>query len=107
MEQYFQYTGLTPDKIVDQMKPEALKRIKSRLVLDAIVKAENIEVSDEELAEEIKNIATYYGREEEEVKKIFAGQIKEFMGDYEKNQIKEDIAVQKAVDLVVDSVVEK
>ncbi len=99
MEQYFQYTGLTPDKIVDQMKPEALKRIKSRLVLDAIVKAENIEASEEEFEEEIKKMAEAY--------KMEADKIKEFMGDYEKNQIKEDIAVQKAVDLVVDSVVEK
>lgn len=99
IEQYFQYTGLTAEKIIEQMKPEALKRIQSRLVLDAIVKAENIEATDEDFENEITKMAEAY--------KMEVDKVKEFMGDYEKKQIKEDIAVQKAVDFIVNSVVEK
>ena len=99
VEQYFQYTGMTADKIMDEMKPEAVKRIQSRLVLEAIVKAENIETSDDEFEAELKKMADAY--------KMELDQIKEFMGDYEKKQIKEDLAIQKAVELIVDSVVEK
>lgn len=99
VEQYFQYTGMTADKIMDEMKPEAVKRIQSRLVLEAIVKAENIETSDDEFEAELKKMAEAY--------KMELDQIKEFMGDYEKKQIKEDLAIQKAVELIVDSVVEK
>ncbi len=99
VEQYFQYTGMTADKIMDEMKPEAVKRIQSRLVLEAIVKAENIETSDDEFEAELKKMADAY--------KMELDQIKEFMGDYEKKQIREDLAIQKAVELIVDSVVEK
>ena len=99
VEQYFQYTGMTADKIMDEMKPEAVKRIQSRLVLEAVVKAENIETSDEEFEAELKKMAEAY--------KMELDQIKEFMGDYEKKQIKEDLAIQKAVDVIVGSVVEK
>ena len=99
VEQYFQYTGMTADKIMEEMKPEAVKRIQSRLVLEAIVKAENIETSDDEFEAELKKMADAY--------KMELDQIKEFMGDYEKKQIKEDLAIQKAVELIVDSVVEK
>lgn len=99
VEQYFQYTGMTADKIMDEMKPEAVKRIQSRLVLEAIVKAENIETTDDEFEAELKKMAEAY--------KMELDQIKEFMGDYEKKQIKEDLAIQKAVELIVDSVVEK
>ncbi len=99
VEQYFQYTGLTPDKIMEDMKPEAVKRIKNSLVLEAIAKAENIEVSDEEFEEELKKMADMYKMEVEK--------IKEFMQDAEAKQMRDDIAVQKAVDLIVSSAVEK
>ena len=99
VDQYFQYTGMTADKIMEEMKPEAVKRIQSRLVLEAVVKAENIETSDEDFEAELKKMAEAY--------KMELDQIKEFMGDYEKKQIKEDLAIQKAVDVIVGSVVEK
>ena len=99
VEQYFQYTGLTPDKIMEDMKPEAVKRIKNSLVLEAIAKAENIEVSDEEFEDELKKMADMYKMEVEK--------IKEFMQDAEAKQMRDDIAVQKAVDLIVSSAVEK
>lgn len=99
IEQYFQFTGLTPDRLLADMQPEALKRIKNRLVLEAIVKAENIEVSDEDYEAEITKMAESYGMETDK--------IKEFMGEYEQEQIRKDIAVQKAVDLVVAQAVEK
>lgn len=99
VEQYFQFTGLTADKLFADMQPEAEKRIKNRLVLEAIVKAENIEVSDEEYESELNKMAESYGME--------VDKIKEFMGEYEQKQIREDIAVQKAVDLVVAEAVEK
>ena len=92
VEQYFQYTGMTADKIMEEMKPEAVKRIQSRLVLEAVVKAENIETSDEDFEAELKKMAEAY--------KMELDQIKEFMGDYEKKQIKEDLAIQKAVDVI-------
>jgi len=95
LELYQQMTGQTMDQLKADVRDNAEKRVKYQLIVAEIVKAENIEVSDEELAEEIKNIATYYGREEEEVKKIFAGQ---------EDRIKEDVASRKAVDLVKENV---
>ncbi len=99
VDQYFQYTGMTADKIMDEMKPEAIKRIQSRLVLEAVVKAENIETSEEDFEAELKKMAEAY--------KMELDQIKEFMGDYEKKQIKEDLAIQKAIEVITGSVVEK
>ena len=99
VEQYFQYTGMTAEKIIDDMKPEALTRIKSRLVLEAIVKAENIEVSDDEVNAELQKMADMY--------KMELDKVKELMGEAEMKQVKEDLAVQKAVDLIVDTAVEK
>ncbi len=99
LEQYFQYTGLTADKIIADMKPEAEKRIKNSLVLEAVAKAENIEVSDEEFEAELQKMADMY--------KMELDKIKEFMGDNEAEQIKGDIAVQKAVELITTSAVEK
>ena len=99
VEQYFQYTGMTADKIMEEMKPEAVKRIPSRLVLEAVVKAENIETSEEDFEAELKKMAETY--------KMELDQIKEFMGDYEKKQIKEDLAIQKAIEVITGSVVEK
>ena len=99
VEQYFQFTGLTADALLDQMKPQAVKRIQSRLVLEAIAKAEAIEVTDEDINKEIDNMAAQYQME--------ADKLKEFMGDAEKEQMKMDIAVTKAVELVVNEAVEK
>lgn len=99
VQQYFQYTGLTPERFLADMEPEAERRIKSRLVLEAVVKAENIEVSDAEYEEELNKMASMYNMEIEK--------IKEFMGENEAKQVKEDAAVQKAVDLVVAEAVEK
>lgn len=93
IDQYFQYTGMTADKIVEEMKPEAVKRIQTRLVLEAVAKAEDIQVSDEEF--------------DAELQKMELSQIKEFMGEFEGKQIRSDIAIQKAVDLIVNSTVEK
>ncbi len=99
IDQYFQYTGMTADKIIEEMKPEAVKRIQNRLVLEAIVKAENIEVSEDEMNEELQKMADMY--------KMELDKIKELMGEYEEKQVKDDLAIQKAVDLIVSSAVEK
>ena len=99
IEQYLQFTGLTPDKFMDQMEPAAKKDIEQRLVLEAIAKAENIEISDEELEEEFKSIADSYGMDLENVKKV--------LGDKEKETVREDLAVRKAADIITGSVVAK
>jgi trigger factor len=99
IEQYFQFSGMTKEKFMETAEPEALRRIKSRLVLEAVAKAENIEVSEDELNEELKKMAETYQMEVEK--------LTELVGDSEKEAIKNDIAVQKAVDLVRDAAVEK
>ena len=99
IDQYFQFTGLTREKFLEQMKPQAEKRIRTRLVLEAIVAAENIEVSDERLDEELAKMAESYKMEVEK--------LKEFMGENEKKQMKEDLAVQEAVTFLVENAVEK
>lgn len=99
LEQYFKYTGLTPEKIIDDMKPEALKRIKNSLVLEAIVKAEGIEASDEDIDAEVTKMADMY--------KMDAEKLKANMGEEDKKQMGADIAIQKVVDLLVESAVEK
>lgn len=99
LDMYLQYTGMTVDKMLEDARPEAEIRIKNSLVLEAIVKAEKIKVSDEELEEEINKMAQMYQMEVDKVK--------EFLGDREKEQIKEDIAVQKAAELVASKAVEK
>ena len=95
MEQYFQFTGMDAEKLAEQMKPSALKRIQTRLVLEAIVKAENIEATEEEYMAEIKKMADMYQMEVEKLEQL--------VGEYEADSIKEDIAVQKAVDLVAEA----
>lgn len=95
IEQYFQYTGLTADKLFDDMKPEAERRIKNRLVLEAVVKAENITVSDEDFEEELKKMAEMY--------KMELDKIKELMDQETSEQVRKDIAVEKAVKFVVDA----
>ena len=99
VEQYFQFTGLNEEKMMEELKPQAEKRIRTRLVLEAIVAAENIEVSDERLDEELQKMADSYQMEVEK--------LKEFMGENEKKQMKEDIAVQDAVTLITESAVEE
>ena len=84
---------------MEEMKPEAVKRIKNSLVLEAVAKAENIEVSEEEFEAELQKMADMYKMEIEK--------IKEFMQDAEAKQLKDDIAIQKAVELIVSSAVEK
>ena len=99
MEQYMQFTGLTPQKMMEDLEPQALKRIQSRLVLEAVVAAENIEASDEEIDKELENMASMYQME--------IDKLKELIGDDEKKQIGMDLAVQKAVEFVVKEAVEK
>ncbi|HIZ13250.1 MAG TPA: trigger factor [Candidatus Mediterraneibacter stercorigallinarum] len=98
LEQYFQFTGLSEEKMMEEFRPQAEKRIRTRLVLEAVAAEENIEVSDERLDEELKKMADSYQMEVEK--------LKEFMGDNEKQQMKEDIAVQEAVTLIADAAVE-
>ena len=99
MEQYFQFTGLTADKMMEEMRPQAVKRIETRLVLEAIAKAENIEITDEKVDEEIAKMAEMYKMEVEK--------LKEYMGEAEKEQMKADMAVQEAVTILVDNAVEE
>lgn len=99
MEQYMQFSGLTLDKLEEQVRPEAETRIKSSLVLEQIAKDENIEVSEEEIDAEIEKMAKAYGME--------ADKLKEYMGDAEKESMKRDISVTKAVDLVMENVKER
>lgn len=92
-DQYMEYTGMTIDSLKEQMRPQAVKRIETRLVLEAVAKAENIEVTEERIDEELKKMAEAY--------KMEADKLKEYMGDFEKKQMKQDIAVQEAVDFLV------
>ena len=94
MEQYMQFTGMTEDKLVEQMRPQALKTIQSRLVLEAIAKAENIVATDEDLNKELEKMASMYQMEVEK--------LNELISDKEKESMKLDIAVQKSVDFIVE-----
>ena len=91
---YMKYTGMTPEKLMEQMRPEAEKRIKTRLVLEKVVEVGNVEVSDEKLDEQINEIAASY--------KLEGAKLKEMMGEREKEQIREDLKVQAAIDLLVE-----
>ncbi len=99
LEQYLQLTGMTMDSLAEQMRPDAVTRIQNSLVLEAIAKAEDIQVSDERLDEEIGKMADSYQMEPDT--------LKEMLGDYGIGQMKNDIAVQMAVDLITDRAVEK
>lgn len=94
-EQYLQFTGMTLDTALEQMKPNAVKRIQSRLVLEAVVKAENIEVSEDDVKAEIAKMAETY--------KMDADKLAEIMGEEEKKQIQMDMAIEKAVELVTEA----
>ena len=98
MDQYFQFTGQSMDKMMEDMKPQALKRIQTRLVLEKIADAENIQPSEEEITEEIQKMADAY--------KMEADKIREAIGEDGLNQMKKDMAVQKAVTLIADAAVE-
>ena len=93
LDQYMQYTGMTMDMLRDQMKPQAERRIKTRLVLEAVAEAEKIEVTEEQKDEDLKKMADAY--------KMEVDKLKEYMGDFEKEQMKKDLAVQAAVDFLV------
>ena len=99
MEQYMQFTGMTTAKLIEQVKPQALKRIQSRLVLEAVVKAEGLTASEEDFEAEVAKMAESY--------KMEADKVKELLGENGKKQVEEDICVNKAVTLVVDSAVEE
>ena len=99
MDQYLQFSGLTVDDLKEQVRPEALSRIQASLVLEQIAKDENIEVSDEDVNAEIEKMAASYGME--------ADKLKEYMGDAEKDSLKKDLAINKAVELVMSNVKER
>ena len=98
MEQYFQFTGQSMDKMMEDMKPQALKRIQTRLVLEKVAEAENIQLSEEEITEEIQKMADAY--------KMEADKIREAIGESGLEQMKKDMAVQKAVTVIADAAVE-
>lgn len=95
LEQYFQYTGLTAEMLVEQMKPQALKRIQSRLVLEAVAEKENFEVTEEEIEKEVTDMAASYQME--------ADKLKELLTDADKDNMKKDIQVKKAIDFVTEN----
>ena len=99
MEQYMQFSGQTVQGLMDQVRPEAETRIKTSLVLEAIVKAENIEVADEEVDAELEKMAGMYGMD--------VAQLKQYMGDAEKSSMKNQMAITKAVELIMANVKEK
>ena len=95
MEQYFQFTGQSVDKMMEDMKPQALKRIQTRLVLEKVAEVENIQPTEEEVNEEISKMAEAY--------KMEADKLKELLGERELEQMKKDMAVQKAVTVIADA----
>ena len=94
-EQYLQFTGMNLDTALEQMKPRAVERIQSRLVLEAVVKAENLEVTEDDVKAEIAKMAETY--------KMDADKLAEIMSDEEKKQIQMDMSIEKAVELVTEA----
>jgi trigger factor len=99
LEQYLQFTGQTPQQLLDQVKPQALMRIQSRLVLEAVVAAENITASDEEFEEEAKKMGEAY--------QMDADKVKELLGENGRKQVVEDICIRKAAEFVVENAKEE
>ena len=99
LEQYFQFTGMSEEKMLEEFHAQAERRIRTRLVLEAVAKAENIEISDEKIEEELAKMAEAY--------KMEVDKLKELMGENEKKQMKEDMAVQEAVTFLVENAVER
>ena len=97
MQQYAQFTGVTAESLLEQAGPSAEKRIKSRLVVENIVKAEKIEVTEEEYEKELERLSESYQMEIDKLKEMIAG------NDKAVEQIKEDLAMQKAIDFVVSN----
>lgn len=95
MEQYMQFTGMTTQALLEQLKPQALKRIQSRLVLEAVAAAEKMEASEEDFEEEVKSMAEIYQMETDKVK--------ELLGENGKKQVMEDLCIKKAVEFVVEN----
>ena len=95
MEQYFQFTGTNYQQMVEQVKPQAEERIKSRLVLEAVAKAEKIEATEEDYEKELETMAEVYQME--------ADKVKELLGDREKKNIMQDLAVRKAAEFVAEN----
>ncbi len=93
IKDYMKYTGTTPESLMDQMTPEAVKRIKTRLVLEKVVEVENVTVSDEAVDEQIAKMAEAYQMDVEKLKGL--------LGENEKEQIREDLKVQAAIDVLV------
>ena len=100
IDQYFKYTGMNPEIMMEQIKPQAEQKIKTQLVLEAVAKAENIEATDEDVEAEIKKIADNYKMEVEKVKETLGA-----AGNDE--AIKKDIAMQKAIDFITENAKEK
>ncbi|MBP5532969.1 MAG: trigger factor [Lachnospiraceae bacterium] len=98
-EQYLKYSGMTAQQFVDQTKPQALKRVQARLVLEAIVDAEKIETSDEEVDQEFTTMAEQYKMEKDKIRELIVGK--------ELENMKRNIAVGKAADLIREAAVEK
>ena len=92
-KQYVEITGMTAEKIGEQMKPQAIKRIQTRLVLEAVVKAENIQADDVAVEEQFDKMAADFKMDKEQIKGMF--------GEEQMAQLKEDLAVQKAIDFLV------
>lgn len=92
-KQYVEITGMTAEKIGEQMKPQAIKRIQTRLVLEAVVKAENIQADDAAVEEQFDKMAEDFKMDKEQIKGMF--------GEEQMAQLKEDLAVQKAIDFLV------
>lgn len=95
MEQYMQFTGSTRETMQEQMRPQAMKRIQSRLVLEKVAEVENIQISDEKLDDELTKMAEMY--------KMELDKFKELVDDYQKDQMKKDLAVQEAVTLMAEN----
>ncbi|MBS6397265.1 MAG: trigger factor [Clostridiales bacterium] len=98
LEQYFQFTGMTMEQYKEQMQPRALQNIQSRLVLEAVAKAENIEVTEQDMEDEYSRMADMYQMDVEKIKGLF--------GEFRGEDMKKDLAIQKAVDLVTEAAVE-
>ncbi len=99
MEQYMQFTGMTGEMLLEQVKPQVMKKIQSRLVLEAVAAAEGIQVTEEEIAEELKTMGEAYQMEPEKVE--------ELLGENGREQVKGDIRVRKAAEFVVENAVEE
>lgn len=99
IDQYFKYTGMNAETMMEQIKPQAEQKIKTQLVLEAVAKAENIEVTDDDVETEIKKIADNY--------KMDVEKVKETLGAGNEDAIKKDIAMQKAIDFITENAKEK